>query len=295
MNKSIPELTRIEQINAITGISFLRWRTEYKNAHSRATVVCETCNHEWAPTVNSLITGHGCRKCSLKSLASSKKISKDEWEARIRESGAGRYELIKWYGDKFGWDSKATCRCISCHHEWDSTANNLTKGKGCPSCAGVLKRDNAWCILNIHKPIKILSINGSGIKSRVIASCELGHKWDVSMASLIYNNSSCPHCAEHGFNVGKESSVYALRSECGEFIKVGISNNPNERIKRLESSTPFKFSKIMDYPCDGLIARRIEKDFHLSHDSSGMRGFDGATEWLIATDRLLNEIGEMGR
>lgn len=295
MSKSIPEITRIEQINSITGISFLRWHTEYKNAHSKATVVCEKCNREWSPTVNSLMSGHGCQKCSLESLASRKKISKGEWEERIIESGIGKYEFIKWSGDRFGWNHKATCRCISCDHEWDSIANNLTRGKGCPSCAGIFKKDNAWCILNIHKPIKILLINGSGINSRVIASCELNHKWDVSMSSLIYNDSGCPHCAKHGFNAGKESSVYALRSECGEFIKVGISNNPNERIKKLEASTPFKFSKIMDYPCDGLSARRIEKDFHLSHGSSGMRGFDGATEWLIATDKLLNEIREMGR
>ena len=56
---------RIEQINALPNIRFIRWDGEYKSNKSKAICHCEIDGYEWSASVNSLISmGTGCPYCA---------------------------------------------------------------------------------------------------------------------------------------------------------------------------------------------------------------------------------------
>jgi len=298
------------------------------------------------------------------------KISKEEWEKRIKEAGAGRYEFIRWAVDgDFGGLKKCVVRCIKDKFEWESIANNLVfHSKGCPQCSGVRRwtayerveqinsleninfiswvgkyknnesRANIRCSIDGHEWESRVSnlINGRGcpickrIKSgnarragidlvirkikaleniefisfvdlytnyfsRVKVRCKLdGFEWTPSVHNLVNHRRGCPKCARYGFKLDKKGYLYALRSECGMYVKVGISNDPKRRHKQLEKRTPFKFNLVEQVSGDGVKISELEKYFHGKYERAGFNGFDGATEWLNCTGDLLDDLRSIG-
>lgn len=118
------------QINSIDGLSFIRWDGKYKNAHSRAVVVCEIDGYEWMATPDSLINrGTGCPMC-----AGLVKTSMEDLNDKI--SSSGKFELISVVGRFSGLGSKVKVRCTEDGFEWDVFAQNIIRGNsGCPKCA----------------------------------------------------------------------------------------------------------------------------------------------------------------
>lgn len=84
--------------------------------------------------------------------------------------------------------------------------------------------------------------------------------------------------------------MYVLRSECGTFVKVGISNSSERRIAKLRKSTPFDFCVIEKLCSDGEEARCRERYFKKTHRSAMFRGFDGATEWLMWSEDFEQDL-----
>lgn len=164
-----------------------------------------------------------------------KKLSKEEWERRINEAGAGRYEFVGLAVDgEFGSKKKCVVRCLVDNYVWSAEISNLVNG--------------GW---------------------------------------------GCPSCANGGYNPSKAGFIYALRSECGMYVKIGISNRPEHRHKDLERATPFIFSCIEKITGDGAKIAELEKYFHGKYERAGFTDFDGCTEWLICTPQLLEELREL--
>ena len=144
----------------------------------------------------------------------------------------------------------------------------------------------------------------SNPKSRFICACEKhGDKYDYSKVIYAGNKTKvtirchqhgdfkqtpanhlsgqgCPGCAQSGFDQTKPATMYAIRSDCGQYVKIGITNNFKRRFRKLKHVTPFDVSVIERIECDGQTARQFEKMFHDKFESAGFTGFNGATEWL---------------
>lgn len=120
---------RIEQINSISNIRFIRWVDHYKNGHSKAVCRCEVDDFEWSPSVdNLLIKGSGCPSCS-----GQRRWTAEERIAQINTIPNIRF--VRWGGPYKNHKSKAVIRC-SANHEWSASVDNLlNSGTGCPSCA----------------------------------------------------------------------------------------------------------------------------------------------------------------
>lgn len=230
-----------------------------------------------------------------------KKISMEEWEQRIRDAGAGRYEFVRWAVDgEFGATKKCTLRCIVDGYVWSTTPDSLTRnGRGCSRCQyarnGKIRRLNKDDLIErINKIEKIKFIGFCGeyknSYSRVFLKCEIdGTLWNAGVGNTL-RGRGCPRCARTGYDPSKTGSLYALRSECGKYVKVGISNKPSQRHRQLGLDTPFKFSLVEQISGDGVKIRNLEKHFHNKYQSAGFTGFDGATEWLVCSDELLSEL-----
>lgn len=108
---------------------------EVKNIQSMVKFRCTVCGNVWTTQLQSVMNGHGCRKCYDKRNAVSKLIPLDEINKRIKESGANA-EIIGEYKDT---KHKALAKCLKCGYEWFTKPRDLLNGHGCPKCKDVWK------------------------------------------------------------------------------------------------------------------------------------------------------------
>jgi len=118
---------RIEQINGLNGVKFIRWVDVYKNNKSKAVVRCSIDGHEWIASVSNLVNcGDGCPQCSGKRI----------WTAdeRIEQiNSLENIEFISWFDSYKNKDSKANLRCSKDAFVWSATVGSLINSRqGCP-------------------------------------------------------------------------------------------------------------------------------------------------------------------
>ena len=227
MPARIHEDIRINQINKLPNIEFLRWADGYKNQKSKAVVRCSIDGYEWQSSVNNLVDGRwGCPRCSGK-----EKYTQEQRISQITNAGTGRYEFVGWSSSYKNGNSKVIVRCLIDQFEWSTRVD-----------------------------------------------------------ALVLIGTGCPKCSKSGYNRGMTGYIYALRSECGRYVKVGITNNPSRRISKLERSTPFKFNAVEIISGNGCDVLRMETSIHRKYESANKTGFDGATEWLMYDNRIIDEI-----
>lgn len=172
-----------------------------KNAYSHVPIICNTCEYEWAPTINNHINNKtGCPDCS----------------------GNVKWTLIRVlrkcymiHGIKFdysqigeehiqGWNSHIPLKCNICRYKWSPTINDHINSKsGCPDCAGQVPWDlqRFTCrARQLHGAkydySQIAEYHFNGKDSKVLIKCnDCGTSWKVSIQSHINCRSGCPECA----------------------------------------------------------------------------------------------------
>lgn len=290
--RKIPAHVREQQINEIPDVTFVRWDGEYRNNQSK--VVCEcSSGHTFVIRVNDLINhGQGCSLCSRKQWSVNRITPPDRVISRINKIEGVMF--VRWIGDYTGVSSRALCRCIN-GHEWSLSICNSTRSKGCPTC--IAKMDS----IRKRKPesVRIDEINsfpnvtfvkwtGEYInkRSKATCRCDHGHEWSAMVCNLI-KGTGCPVCSVSGYNPLKPGTLYALRSQCGTMIKIGISNEYNVRHCTLARTTPFEWDCVELIHGDGALISSLEKAFHgLTEPVVFKEPFDGYTEWRKWDNRI---------
>lgn len=117
--------------------------------------------------------------------------------------------------------------------------------------------------------------------SKAICRCDIdGHEWSASVSNLLSHGTGCPSCAEYGFNPARQGYLYALRSDCGSMVKIGISNTYKTRLENLKRKTPFGWECIEVIKGSGIAVAEAEKELHaVTERAIFINQFDGFTEW----------------
>lgn len=272
---------------------FIRWAVDGEFGSQKKCVVrCIKDKFEWEARVTHLLScGSGCPKCSG-NIA----FTQEEQEDRL--NNVKNVEFVRWIGLYENSKSKAVLKCKIDGFTWESNVDNAIRGKRCPQCS----KCRRWTANDRVSQINSLSniefvrwADGySGAKSEAVVRCLVhGGEWQAKVYNLL-TGYGCPRCAKTGFDQTKVGTLYALRSECGMYVKVGISNKPSQRHRALELATPFSFSCIEKISGDGSKIAELEKYLHNKYERAGFVGFDGCTEWLICTPELLEELRKLG-
>ena len=273
---------------------FIRWTVDGEvGALKKCAVRCVKDGYEWSSTVSNLVNGgQGCQKCAGNGRRTA--------EERIEQiNKLENIEFISWVDGYKNSKSKSNVKCKIDGFVWSATVSDLVNGGyGCPQCAGVRRWTAEERIQQINKlhNIEFISWHGEykNKKSKANVNCKVdGFVWGATVDDLVNNVRGCPRCAKYGFKLDKTGYLYALRSECGKYVKVGISNDPKRRHKELERGTPFRFNLVEQLSGDGAKIAELEKHFHSKCERAGFTGFDGCTEWLICTPQLLEELREL--
>lgn len=212
------------------------------------------------------------------------------------------YVFGGWAEEYHGNTTKCILRC-GIHGEWRSCGfNDMLNDRGCPSCAAISRANKRRVPESVRlaqigeigkvKGFVFIGFEGryTGVHTRARLGCFLHGEFSISLHSLITNSAGCSECGVYGYSRFKKGYLYALKSLCGAYIKVGISNVPKFRIKTLSQATPFKFKRVRLVSGSGQKMYDLETTIHNMFDSAGLSGFQGHTEWLKADPEILSFI-----
>lgn len=226
-------------------------------------------------------------------------MTKHAIPAHVREqqiNSLPNITFVRWDGEYRNNKSKCVCRCDA-GHEWKASVSHLvSNGRGCPQCA-LRNVSERFRMPEIERITQINSIDGVSFvrwcgeyhsnKSRVVCRCDKGHEWTAVINSIVDTGRRCPQCASSGYDRTKPATLYALRSECGTMVKIGISNNIEQRHAILKRKTPFAFECVELCHGDGGMVATLEKVLHgLMEPIVFDTPFDGSTEWRKWDARL---------
>lgn len=209
-------------------------------------------------------------------------------------------EFIGWFDGYKNKDSIAIVSCNAGHIRHASINNIVNHGRSCKECyVGSLRSSEQSASLRIddRDDLKFVKwVDGySNHHSLAVVEFECGHVHQLSAHAIIHKEVGCPTCKKFGYSHAKAGFVYALISCCGQFVKVGISNTPRQRMSALSLATPFMFTvgsiRISMMASD---VPEFEKYIHGKYKSAKMSGFDGATEWMLFDNGILDEVNAFG-
>lgn len=256
---------------------------------------CSADGTEWAATVNNLVNHRrGCPQCGIVRRSGRRRAPAASRESQI--NALANISFVRWQTSYRNIYSKAICRCELDGTEWAASVGNLVNNRnGCPVCAGTFKRTSAERILQINALPNIRFVKWASEyannTSKAVCRCLLhGEEWTSRVYHLLIGRG-CPRCAKTGFNPAKPATLYLLRSDCGSMVKIGISNNHEQRHAQLRRRTPFDWNCIELLHGDGEAIADMEKELHsITEQATFSQPFDGYTEWRKWDPRLLKWV-----
>ena len=210
------------------------------------------------------------------------------------------------HGDKYDYSlvhyvNAKTKIKINCHEHgvFEQTPFNHLSGRGCPKCADKIRADakrydTDSFIAKAHTVHG--NIYGYGkIKytdsiSKVIIVCS-EHGDFEQIASAHISGQGCPGCAKYGFDRTRSASLYVLRSDCGRYMKIGITHNPKQRYNKLKRDTPFSFKRIELIEGPGEQIANLEKELLAEYRPAEFtETFDGYSEWRLWSESIRHKL-----
>ncbi len=122
-------------------------------------------------------------------------------------------------------DEKILVRCLKCNYEWKVIPSSLLRGRGCPRCAGNMKKTTDEFkneIAIIIPSVEILE-EYKGDRIKILAKCKVcNHTWKIKPNGL-KNNHGCPIC-------GRKMAALKRTKTQEKFEKEIKANNKSIRI-----------------------------------------------------------------
>ena len=213
--------------------------------------------HRWKAVVGSRVSGRGCPICvgkvvlagfnDLATLNSALAADADGWNPKTVTVSSG--SIKQW-------------KCSN-GHRWKASVANRNKGTGCAVCSGhkVLAGFNDLATV---RPDLAAEADGWNPKTVTFGSgsikqwkCSNGHHWKAVVASRT-SGRGCPSCAKTGFDPNEGGWLYFLAHENWGLLQIGISNEPEVRL-RTHSAAGWEVLEVRG-PMPGDVTYQWEQD-----------------------------------
>lgn len=280
----------IEKAIDIHGNKYDYSYVEYTGNRNKVIIVCPE-HGEYQITPSNHLKGIGCSFCSGKKKHTNKSFIE---------------KAIEIHGDKYDYSkveyknahNKVVVNCRE-HGLFTQTPNNHLSGQGCPDCGIVInsesrKSDTESFITQAkltHSDTYDYSFVDYKLSTeKIIILCKT-HGLFTQTPSSHLSGQGCPSCANTGFDKTKKGFLYVLRSECGRYMKIGITNKPDQRHAQLSRATPFPFSRIELIEGLGEQMAALEKELLAEYQPVDFtETFDGYSEWRLWDDSIRHKL-----
>lgn len=276
----------IDRARTIHGDKYGYDSVNYISNKNKVSILCPE-HGLFLMTPNSHLLGQNCPKCSGKH-----RWTEQEFIARARlihPSDKYDYSDVNYVNNS----TKVSIVCSE-HGLFKQTPKSHLLGKGCIACAGVKKHTTNSFIQKareIHGDRYDYSkVDYVNAREKVIVTCpEHGQFEQIPNNHL--SGVCCPGCANHGFDRTKSASLYVLRSDCGRYMKIGITNKPDQRQAQLSRATPFSFKRVEIIEGPGEQIADLEKELLAEYQPAEFtETFDGYTEWCLWNDSIRHKL-----
>jgi hypothetical protein len=266
----------IELVNN-TKYEFICLKSDFKSGNTRIAVGCpehgpsDEFATPWVPRFEEIARGNGCPKC-----ANLYNFSLDEYKEQIENKTP--YKVLLFDDKKKSKHTKIVLLCPEhgyghfFRNPWTPSINNILRGGRCPKCTNsyvytideIIDRTNEVG-KGKFKLLGPITNFERGVKSRVLFQClkDEAFTWETN-PDCIFSGTSCPHCAESGFNSSKPAYFYLqeLYSEDKLIaLKLGITNRePIARMQQQSNKTLLKHILLnYIYHDDGNVIYQLER------------------------------------
>ena len=191
----------IKSFNKIHGYKYDYSNVKYTGIDNKVIIICPI-HGEFRQTPYCHRKGQGCVDCGRTKQGQEKhhKWITETFFKKAHEIHGDKYDYSKISAD-FKSKDKITIICNKCNEEFNPTANNLLRGKGCPRCAGRIFSNNEF----IEKAQKkygdkydYAKVEYIHCKKKITITCRIHGDFSQTPDSHLNvrskNQESCPKC-----------------------------------------------------------------------------------------------------
>lgn len=118
-------MTKIDECDDYTLLN------KYVNARTKIKVRHESCGLEYEVSPHHFINGRRCPECWRIEISRDKTLSHDDFIERMGKQWFDEYQPVTKYK---GRQNPMVIKHISCGHDFESSADSILSGSGCPVC-----------------------------------------------------------------------------------------------------------------------------------------------------------------
>lgn len=263
--------------------------TEYVNCktHIKMKHESELCGyHEWMVTPSNILRKFGCPACKGRKISKSAMASHADFLDKVFKVHGDKYEILgKYEGNK----KHIKVLHKECGYEYLTPPSVISKGHGCPKCAGIIKKTT-------ESYSKEINVRTSGefvlVSEYVNAHTYVTIKHDTEECGGTFQNTpnkltysiNCPHCSMWG---GEQVIVGFLK-------KYNLNYSPQYRFEDCRNVYPLPFDFAL-FNEDNSLNCLIEFD-GLQHEQP-VEWFGGEEKYEIQKmrDSIKNEYCEKNK
>ena len=280
----------IEKAKCVHGCKYDYSFVEYLNSKTKVIIVCQR-HGSFDQTPSNHLLGQGCPKCGTENASSSTKSNVIDFIRKSEITHDDKYDYSEV--NYLNANTKVKIKCKN-HGFFTQTPNSHLNGRGCPNCGGkIIHTINSFIkqAKSVHgDKYDYSDVKYKNAKTKVKITCKTHGSFFQTPHNHCRGNG-CPGCASYGFDVTKPAFLYVLRSCCGRYAKIGITNDPKRRHTKLRKDTPFKFSCVELINGTGEKIASTEKMLLSQyHRVDFNETFDGHTEWVLWDDSIRHKL-----
>ena len=189
----------------------------YINAATPILHKCAFDGYEWYSKPNRILTGHGCPMCA----GNARKT-----HSRYVEEVAQIDSNIEVIGSYKSSHTSILHRCIIDGYEWYAKPNNILNGRGCPKCAGTMKKTHSEYVYEVSLKNLDVEVIGEyiGANTPILHRCRKHNiQWNISPSNVLqgYGCNLCRSAKKHD-KLSKEHKQYVneLQNINGDIVVV---------------------------------------------------------------------------
>lgn len=282
----------IDRARAVHGDRYGYAFSIYLSATDKVIIHCpEHGMFEQSPN-NHINSGTGCPSCGNYTSIKSRTKNQSDFINQAKSVHGNKYDYSKVEYVNTNSDVKIIC---SEHGLFEQRPSHHLNGVGCPSCSGNKKHNNVSFITEariVHGDRYDYSmVDYLHSHQKVSIRCIEHGVFEQTPNNHLHQKSGCPSCMSFGFDRTSVGFLYVLRSDCGQYMKIGITNDPERRNTELTRYTPFSFKRIELIEGSGDQIANFEKELLAEYQPAGFtETFDGYSEWRLWDDSIRHKL-----
>ena len=182
---------------------------------------CLTCGEESSPTLNNVRRrGHCCQHCSGRAPD-----PRDRVEVM---RAAGLEPQVPFPGHGKPWP----CLCVRCGREVDPYYNSIRMGHGCRWCNWKALDPEVAAAAMRRAALEPLEPCPGALAKWKCRCMKCGREVVTHYCTIQQGHGGCIWCQKSGFRIADSGIVYLAIHRGYDAAKVGIANDPRERLRR---------------------------------------------------------------